>query len=446
MAAISYSGDFGYWVGHLPATTSSKKVMDFGRVLACEVAASLKQGDHVRHSNQLPRALFSFLFLLLIPLGGRRSLQTSSYAITIALANPVEHGSKLGLAVRKALLASPAAVMADRRLADSELGDQLIDFPSLTVRSLAGLVSFGDIWRAVKLRRRTQLVCGEVKQSRIYLELLFLLQAIRYLLAERVVAAFPRDHLLLTDFDRDAYNRPLVWHANMLGRHTATLVHGTPGKTYLPFLAQSVFVWGGSQAEWVGRLQTKTKVHVVGRPELSFAISAGKPARLRVVHSMERLTTGEVHCLREVCHAARKAGLDVSFRLHPSAPRDSLDGQWGAVIGDAEIEAGESGFLDSLEPGDLVVGVSSTAIVDAVAVGLPAWIVADSERQLPCDLEFLREKGGNPASLIEFLQSDGGSRGAHMLRLSSLRESLVAGTGLQSASMLRRAVKASVTD
>lgn len=415
-------------------------------MLAREVAASLKQGDHVRHSKQLPRAFFSFLFLLLMPLGSRRSLSTTSRAITIALANPVGHGSKFGLAVWKALEGSAASLMADRRLADSELCDQLIDFPSLTVRSLNGLVSFGDIWRAVKLRRQIHLDSSDFKLERFYLELLFLLQAIRYLLAESVFAALPPDHLLLTDFDRDAYSRPLIWQAIKLGGHTATLVHGTPGNTYVPFLAQNVFVWGRSQAEWVGRLQTKTKAYVVGRPELSFTITPEKPARLRVVHSMERLTAGEVVALREVCHAARKASLDVSFRLHPSASRASLDGQWSAVMGDAEIETRESGFLRSLERGDLVVGVSSTAIVDAVAVGLPAWVLADSGRQLPCDLEFLKTEGGNQASLIEFLEADDGPRGVHMLRLSSLRELLVASTGLKSASMLRQAVKTLVTE
>lgn len=410
------------------------------RKLALEIAESLKQGDHLRHDNQLARAIVSLALLLLLPFGSRRALSKSSGDITLALANPVGHGRRFGVAIREALEDSRIEVLADRRIADSEMAGELTDFPSLTIRSMTGLVSFSALWTAVKLRRKVRLKPDDFKLARTYLEVLFLLQAVRYAMAASMIAELPASHLWLTDFDRHAYSRPLIWQAKKLGRRTATMVHGTPGKTYIPFIAQTVLVWGRSQAEWVHAIAPEATVHIVGRPELSASVSPAQARRLRVVHSMEQLTVLEVDALREVCQAARRASLDISFRLHPSASKDLLDRQWLDVIDQADIETPTTGFLESLCAGDLVVGVSSTAIVDALAVGLPAWVIADPSRQLPCDLEFLKGHGGSPTSILEYLEADDGLRDVYAERLSNVRTSLVASIGKESASTLHHAL------
>lgn len=410
------------------------------RQLALEVAESLKQGDHLRHDNQLVRAIVSLALLLLLPFGSRRALSKSSRDITLVLANPVGHGRRFGLAIREALEGSRVEVVADRRIADAEIASELIDFPSLTIRSMTGLISFSALWTAMKLRRKVRLNPNDFKLARTYLEVLFLLQAVRYFMAASMISELPTDHLWLTDFDRHAYSRPLIWQAKKLGRRTATMVHGTPGNTYLPFIAQTVLVWGRSQAEWVQTIAPEATVHIVGRPELSALVSPSQACRLRVVHSMEQLTVREVDALRAVCQAARRASLDVSFRLHPSASNDLLDRHWLDILDKADIEECTTGFLESLRAGDLVVGVSSTAIVDALAVGLPAWVMADPSRELPCDLEFLKAHGGSPASLLDYLEADDGLRNGYAERLSDVRASLVASTGRESASMLHRAL------
>lgn len=415
--------------------------------LAEEVAESLQQGDHLRHSHQFLRSLFTvsiLIFLVLTPAGGGK-VKTQA-RLTLVLANPVAHGSRLAAAVMNALQSMESNLAGDRRLAASEIAEEMVHFPSLTILSFGRSVTWAQLWGALKLRRYAVLSASDYSGlSRVYLETLFLLQAIRYDRAQSWVASLPQGHIWLCDFDRHAYSRPVMWQAKMLGRTTATLVHGTPSRSYLPPVAQNVLVWGHAQLDWFRAASQESTYHVIGRPEIVRSVEPGMPERLRVMHSMERLTPPEREALLRLCSVAASWGLAGSLRLHPSLGSGGLDEDWKAIAEQLALEDNSEDFLVSLTAGDVVVGINSTAIIDALTVGLPAWTLADAERELPCDLSKLRSASSTLATMLsgppskETLASAGPDMLLH-LSLPELRPTLIAATGAEAAKLLRRAL------
>ncbi|MBT2519668.1 hypothetical protein [Arthrobacter sp. ISL-28] len=337
-------------------------------------------------------------------------------------------------------------LVGDRRLAECDVLQGMQHFPSLAVLSFRGSTHWTRVGRALKLRRYTVLKgIGHPHLSRVYLEVLFLLQAIRYDLAQAWVESLPKEHVWLSDFDRSAYCRPLIWQAKKLARTTATMVHGTPNQNYLPPVAENVLVWGEAQLQWFRAVNQDCTLHVVGRPDICKFIAPGPPKRLRVVHSMESLMETEKEALARLCSMARSWGLDVSLRLHPSVTRSDLDENWKTAAAALAFENKSENFLASLAPGDVVVGINSTAIIDALIIGVPAWTLADAMRELPCDLSKLRDASG--PLLVVLSQPEQGAAvrlaGPDMLRYSrslGLGPALVAATGAESEELLRRAV------
>lgn len=415
--------------------------------LAKEVAESLKQGDHLRHSRQFLRSFVTvsmLIFLMLRPAGGGQEMAQAR--LTLILANPVAHGSRLAAAVMDALQSMEANLAGDRRLAAGEIAEEMVHFPSLTVLSFGRSVTRAHLAGALELRRYAVLAASDYPGlSRVYLEILFLLQAIRYDLAQTWVASLPQDHIWLCDFDRPAYSRPVIWQARMLGRATATLVHGAPSHNYLPPVAQNVLVWGEAQLDWFRAASPETTCHVIGRPEIGRCVEPGTPQRLRVMHSMESLMPAETAAVLRLCSVATSWGLIGSLRLHPSLGSDGLDEDWKAIAEQLVLEDNTEDFLGSLTAGDVVVGINSTAIIDALTVGLPAWTLADTGRELPCDLSRLRGASGALATMLSVPSSKAllTSAGPDMFRHLSppdLRATLVAATGAEAAELLRRAL------
>ena len=410
--------------------------------LASEVLDSLRIGDHLRHDRQTLRGILSLalvLVLAILPFRTKRP-PLSTVEVTLLLANPVAHGSRLGRAVLEALEGTDVDLVADSRLASALAPTQIMHFPSLSALSFPGFVRIRTVARAIALRRAAAGIDGGMpKISPLYLEALFLMQAIRYQLAWDLVSSHPLAHTWLSDFDRAAYSRPLIWWARRSGHQTATLVHGTPGRAYLPLVAENVLVWGESQRAWFQANAPKCRPHIVGRPDFGARMVPSIPSRLLVVHSMERLTAGERNALSSLRHEAASAGLRVVLRLHPSARPSDLDSTWQEALRDFEIDDSGSNFLESLHSGDVIVGVTSTAIVDAVTVGLPGWTIADESRELPCDLAWLRAEGigglVRPDQSITFERLPEGDR------LQELGSAIVSACGKEAAALLNRAIK-----
>ena len=406
--------------------------------LAEEVADSLKIGDHLRHDRQLLRSMLGLVTLVMILLRRPKIIQRLTTDVTLVISNPVAHGSRFAGAVLEALTNMRVDALGDRRLAQGPILREMSHFPSLTARSLNGSVNWGMLAYAIRIRKRAALVQRDYPTlTRLYLETLFLLQAIRYCLAENRVRELPANHLWIFDFDRHAYCRPLVWWANTAGRATVTLVHGSPNMNYLPPLAGSILVWGATQMSWFREASPTTRTHPVGRPEFGLSFPPCPPRTLRIMHSLEKLTNGERGALLQVCEAARQLGMEVSLRLHPSAVESQLDPVWKGILQQCTLEDNSLGLLESFDGGDVILGITSTAVVDALACGLPAWTLADDDRELPCDLEALRQAKASLHAEVFGTGSDtpGGQRGLETL--AAIRSTVIRATNGESALLIQ---------
>lgn len=406
--------------------------------MAAEVAASLAIGNETSLDRQLLRAAAGFAALV----GGaaRRSGGTgrpADGAVWTVFANPVAHGVVLGSAVAEALKGLPVELVADARHASSDLRPGL-SFPGLAPASMARVSGWKRLGGALQLRRA--LPGGALRSlpaARVYREYLFLAQAVRYLAALDAVAGAA---LVLTDFDRHNYCWPLVWAAKQHGIPTMTLVHGTPNEAnYVPVLADWVGVWGQAQDSWFRRHSPDTARVVIGRPEAEeFRQPAGPLRRVIVCHSMEELSATEATALARLITGLRERGVACELRLHPKVRQQKGLGSWEPLAElAAKTELAEGNLFAKLQPGDGVVAVTSSAVVQACVAGYPVAVVADSSRVLPADVAVVAL---HPSPLLGL--ADGGHDAADAgASMADLRTSLVAFTGHASRTALRDAVE-----
>lgn len=395
-----------------------------------EVIESLDVGDH-RNLSRLPvRALLGFALM------GFRFVTRRTYSvrpigvpeIVHVIANPVAHGAALSSAVSDSLSGMKVARIADARIADPTIG---VDFDAagLSPRSMSAILSRGHLARAIRLRTSTPYsAVRSLSTSRLYSEYLFLAQAVRYFVAEDVLATIPDSATVLTDFDRSAYARPWVVASKRRGLPTATMMHGSPSTRYVPVLADTALVWGQAQAEWLSRHSPDTVARTIGRPELEAGVTDATPLkRVIVCHSAEDLTSGEADRMTSAISMLQARGIRVSLRLHPSAT-SGAGASWSPVenIADETIMSRGS-FVASLAPGDGVLVVTSTAAVEALTAGYRVLVLADAERDLPSDIEAMRAQ---PSNTVEtFLNGHESGHG--------FREGIVAHTGADARRKLK---------
>lgn len=354
------------------------------------IAASLRQGDHTRLDRKRVRGVVGWAALALGCMTPAR-VGSGSSSVRFVVANPVAHGARLGAAVAR-ILPKASAVVTDHRLADEALtaGDH---FPSLAPRSMPRIVTLSRLSAAFRLRRSLRAV--PAADSRIYAEYLFFAQAIRFA-AARDVLNRGTTRLVLVDFDRPAYSAPWVHAAKAAGITTATLVHGVPNEwNYLPVMADHVLVWGEVQERWLRDHGVGAGIHIVGRPDIGHAPLQESPTpRLVVSHSAESLSAAEVRRVRARIVRARDQGMEVLLRLHPSLPVDRMGDDWQRVAEAVDrVVSGSSSLSEDLGCGDVVVAITSSSVMDALAMGVRAEVLADPERPLPADLEVLARAG-----------------------------------------------------
>ena len=371
---------------------------EISRSLAVEVLESCAVGDHTFLSLPWLRAARGFQQLVMSVFQGSRP--TGHHAmpaseILLVAANPVAHGAKLVATLRKCVLSSTFSVVADARLGAEGLS---IDhsFPGVSASSLASSVTATRLIFAIKLR--SKLPRGSVlvgSRSRLYREYLFIAQSMRYAACKDAVAALLPTTVLVTDYDRHTYCRPWVWAANAAGISTVTLIHGSPNEAnYIPVLAQYALVWGAVQKKWIEERSTGTQVFVVGRPDLENdrVVLPSRASRVVMCHSREELSLDESKSLLAQLVKFRNQGYLITLRLHPSATRNDLDARWRAVADLADdIVISRDSLVASLGRSDIVVCVLSSSAVEAIAVGVPAIVVADASRNLPSDLSAIRD-------------------------------------------------------
>lgn len=405
--------------------------------MAAEVAASLAIGNETSLDRHLLRAAAGFAALL----GGavRRSGgdgPPAEGAVWTVFANPVAHGAVLASAVGEALSGLSVAQVADSRHASPDL-DLGFSFPGLAPASMAAVSGWKRLGGAVRLR--WALPGGALRSlpvARVYREYLFLAQAVRYLAALDAVTGAA---LVLTDFDRDNYCRPLVWAAKQHRIPTMTLVHGTPNQTnYVPVLADWVGVWGDAQDDWFRQHSAAAARAVIGRPEADeFQPPSGPLRRVIICHSMEELSGTEAEALARLVTGLRERGVGCELRLHPKVRRQKGLGSWEALAELADkTELAEGNFFAKLRPGDGVVAVTSSAVIQACVAGYPVAVVADPGRVLPADVAVVAQ---HPSPLLGLAGGGHGAADAGA-SMADLRTSLVAFTGHASRTALREAV------
>lgn len=360
------------------------------------IAESCGHGDHLR-LDHLPLRAAVGLALILLGTMRRRSRPSLESDVLLVIANGVAHGSRLADALADSLPGGLTyTVVADQRLVSSESqalnGANAVHAPSLAPRSVWQISSISRLREYVRLRRALKTSALRHTSSRLYDEYVFLGQTLRFLTARDSVSETTR--LLVCDFDRPAYSYPWVWACKRIGIPTVTAVHGTPAAaTYLPVLADAALAWGQVQHGWFARLSPATRVLITGRPEIESRATVS-PVILRVVicHSREELSQSEVARLVKLVESCRSAGVGCVLRLHPSSTE--ADGTGWKVIAAGLVKdeaAGRIPFAQSLRGGDLVVGISTSALVDGLLAGHPVVGLADVERVLPPDVAAITE-------------------------------------------------------
>lgn len=367
------------------------------RAIAGEVIDSLRVGDH-RNNPQTARAgLEGFAALLLGALRPGRPRHTASTpAVVFAVANPVAHGARFSAAAARALATyGRTAVVADASVATAAL-DIGTAFPGLGRRALATHTTWRSLVFAVRCRLRAHgRDVAALNGSRAWREFVFVAQAARFHLASALLRDLPATAVFVTDYDRHAYSRPLIAAASAAGMRTATLVHGAPNAAnYAPAIAANVLAWGDAQDAWWESMSPETTRHIVGRPDLVRRVDPlTECTSVIVAHSKEKLDVGEEARLQELLSAAAERGARTTLRVHPSLAPSELDGAWARLAATADaVDSGTGPLADVAGPETTVVVVSSSTLVDALLAGARGVVVASEDRELPCEVAYVRRR------------------------------------------------------
>ena len=356
--------------------------------LADTINDSARQGDHLRLNRLGLRALVGFIMIATGAI--RRSHRIQAVApVLLVIANGVAHGSRLARGLERSLpLGVRSQVIYDARFSSFEPADA-IDAPGLSVRRIGRSASWRRVSEAWRLRRVLGRNRHRFTASLLYNEYIFFAQALRFLVARDVLGGHVK--LVVTDFDRHAYAYPWIWAAHAAGARTVTAVHGTPSAaTYLPVLSDVLLAWGPNQAGWFARNSPGIDVAVTGRFDVeSTPIRGGRIQRVVLCNSCEDLQTDEVRGLNQIVMSALAADVPSVLRLHPAAV-DPGEG-WDFLQELCESMPQDQTELSSfLQDGDLVVGVVTSATIEAMMLGYPVLVAAGSERAAPADIDRLR--------------------------------------------------------
>ncbi|MFJ6280542.1 hypothetical protein [Arthrobacter subterraneus] len=403
---------------------------------------SLSTGDHKILVPSRVRALLGFLLIAIGIVTPKRRPDTRDGAVWFVVSNPVAHGARLCASVSSALKRFPLQILADHSVKDPTVESQ-DHFPGLGLRSIAGASSISGIWRSIVVRR----ALGSMPPgdgNRFWAEYLFFAQTLRYMAAREAMLVPAKVKLVIVDFDRAGYGRPIVYWAKRAGIPIVTLVHGSPvATTYMPILADSVLVWGECQRNWLKRLAPEVPVHEIGRSDVEFEDRwSGRVDRLVICHSGEALTGLEEQRLNALIERGLERGWVIRLRVHPSWGVKAMGPGWAGVQ-NASSSASPLGLSlkEDLTDRDVVVVVSSSAAVDAIFLGVPVFVIADEDRALACDVEEIR-RASEP--LAEELIAGGQMEVlfGRLRKLKILRSTIVTYTGQDAKARLADAISA----
>lgn len=185
--------------------------------------------------------------------------------------------------------------------------------------------------------------------------------------------------LIVEDGSYGGFSHVLAW-ARAAGIATAELQHGVISRSHLAYnvgdgfahcLPQYLLAYGDL---WRDQIRSPSQVVVVGCPHFSESARPARPSSTVLVISQGTRTEAMVRLAAAV--AARFPDRRCVFRLHPGevAFRD----RYAPLVGVPNVEISDRGDLyDLLHHAGIVVGHSSTALVEAAGLGLPVCVLDD---------------------------------------------------------------------
>lgn len=328
------------------------------------------------------------------PAGGR-------YRVLFTFAAPMAHGAEL-LHDATAALDGRATAWFDEKQADTSTIADHDDFPSLSPKSMFRRATPVDLASGLLFLFRNGRAAVTVlpRSHRLARWYLVWAQGCRRRIASRWMRALDPG-LVVADMDLHATCAPVVVAARMQGTTTATLVHGSPSENYLPILADAVLTWSALQSEWFSG-RTDAELIEVGQLAAEPVLPPASQDIFVIAASREVLSPDEVGRLVSLVDRAHAEGARCVLRHHPVALTAEGAASWRPVAERVD-EVTLGGSPDWLRESSTVVGLSSTAVIDAVSAGRSVAVVADDSRPLPCELAYLREACGDrvvPASAI----------------------------------------------
>lgn len=358
---------------------------------AKEVVDSLHPGDGVIRRWPVIYGLLGCCLLVIASM--KRPKMPPLSKIMVLISNPVAHGAVQAEIIMSAIPEPRYSVVADSTHS-SLTTDAQVNFPTTSPKSLIAFGVGSALIKALRIRMKVDLsTVSELSGSRVYKEYLVLAQCVRYVLAEQIWSMNPQVKLVVTDFDRHIYVRPLLDIARNNGISTVTTFHGSPSEnTYLPIRAETAFAWGNVQEQWLAKVAPETHVCVIGRPVFSRKTYTNSAApRLIVLNSLEILSTHEADKLVSLIAAHKAKNHQTLVRLHPKCrTRDIQQPTWGRVLDAVDDVVHTDGDLSLfLSQDDVVSGVVSTGMIDALMLNVQVVGAADILRTLPVDLRYI---------------------------------------------------------
>lgn len=249
------------------------------------------------------------------------------------------------------------------------------------------------------------------------------------ILRSRDVLDRVRPDVVLVEHDRRLAEAVLCAVARQRGIPTVTLVHGVQGNLtediqWTPLVADSVVVWGDWMADaFADAGVARDRIGIGGYPRLSPLPPLAPPARPRVVYLSASLGDAKPAVDAFLAAAKELSGWDVAVRPHP---RESL--AWYRQRGVRVQDSATMTMEDTLASASVVVGVSSTACLDAALLGVPTVLIAG--------------QGGTEIPLLDRAVREGLAVQASAGGLTQAIRTALEGPGVQDVSGLARALGA----
>jgi hypothetical protein len=314
---------------------------------------------------------------------------------------------------RESLLITTDAVAQQRSAEAQELGAQVVNLDAALFT--AGKGRFAELWGRAERELQPFLSAqqGEMQdrftRSRRVLKALLVKAYLCREIYRECLASAPGLAAVITHNDFTTSSYLACAAAREFGVASFTLQHGFPTDEYFPISADHYLVWGERFRElMMARGARANALEVAGAPRLDTLLAkrgtkvSRADERLRILflsQSHSPLFTVEEHrkVLSFLTPVAGNSRYELSVRLHPQEAETrfrQLSGNLRVAIAPKEVPLSEA-----LKNADLVLACNSTAMLEAVALGVPVCQIAPAEVQNRLGIVEVCRKAESPEQL-----------------------------------------------